>query len=318
MARRGCGRAALLAAVGCTALVGASARSQSAGDPTRTPPSPAELANERAAATEAAQLLTQVPLPPGATSGSVEPQGDDSLLAQPASAPATPNLVDDHAWWLVPGTPGEAIAYMRAQLPPGTRIESSGNLSGPGVPRNYSISIAWPPVAKVLAGGSLVIQAVELVSGATGLRADAQVVWITPRPPSEQLPRAGGVLRVSVLSYLRANQPNQRPFAVRSRREVDAIVTLLNSLPAAQPGTRNCPADFGIRVRLGFYATRDTAPLAVALIDPNGCGGVRLTLAGTQQPGLEGGLSLIHQIDHVLGVRLNLKPGEPASKPRHH
>src|ERR1700752_2398871 len=164
MARRGYARAALLATLGCAVATGASAATQSAGGSAPAPPSPTVSANQRAAVTRAAWLITQVPLPPGATSQPTEPQGDDSLLAHPASGPpATPNVTDDHAWWLAPGSPAEAVAYVRTHLPSGTRIGSSGQgLSGPGVPRNYSISIAWPSVPEVLAGGLLVIQAVQL------------------------------------------------------------------------------------------------------------------------------------------------------------
>jgi len=92
-------------------------------------------------------------------------------------------------------------------------------------------------------------------------------------------------------------------------------------LPAAQPGTRSCPDDPGIRVRLAFYAKGAASPLAVARIDPYGCGGVQLTIGGRPQAPLGSealpGTSTTHQpslilrIDRVLGVKLKISPRHP-------
>jgi hypothetical protein len=265
--------------------------------------------NEAAAQSDAASLLTELALPAGASLSSVEPAGDDSLLAHPGvGPPATPNVVDDHAWWIVPGTPAEVLAYIRAHLPAGTTpAVTDGGLSGPNVPDNESEAFAWPPIAGVLATRWLVVEVVRLPNGSTGLRADAQVVWVTPRPASETIPPGSHLLRISVHGSLTGERPKQHPFSVTSAKKIDAIVALLNALPASQPGTRSCPADFGIRVRLAFYRRRGIEPLAVAAIDPQGCGGVALTIGGAAQPGLESGRSL-GQVEHVLGVKLDTRP----------
>jgi hypothetical protein len=265
--------------------------------------------NEAAAQSDAASLLTELALPAGASRSSVEPAGDDSLLAQPGvGPPATPNVVDDHAWWIVPGTPAEVLAYIRPHLPAGTTpAVTDGGLSGPNVPDNESDAFAWTPIAGVLATRWLVVEVVQLANGSTGLRADAQVVWVTPRPASEAIPPGSHLLRISVHGSLRGERPMQRPFSVTSAKKIDAIVALLNALPASQPGTRSCPADFGIRVRLAFYRRRGSEPLAVAAIDPQGCGGVALTIDGAAQPGLESGRAL-GQVERVLGVKLDTRP----------
>ncbi len=265
--------------------------------------------NESAAQSDAASLLTELALPASATPSSIEPAGDDSLLAHPGvGPPATPNVVDDHAWWIVTGTPAQALAYIRAHLPAGTKqAVTSGGLSGPNVPENESEAFAWPPIAGVLGMRWLVVGVVQLPSGTTGLRADAQVVWVTPRAASETIPPGSHLLRISVHGSLRGERPKQRPFSVTSARKIDAIVALLNALPARQPGVRSCPADFGIRVRLAFYRRRGVAPLAVAAIDPQGCGGVALTIGGKAQPGLESG-GLLGKVEHVLGVKLDTRP----------
>jgi hypothetical protein len=273
--------------------------------------------NESAAQSDAGSLLSELPLPSGATQSAIEPAEEDSLLAHPGvGPPATPNVVDDHAWWLVPGAPAEVLAYIREHLPAGaTRALTSGGLEGPNVPDNEAEAFAWPPIADILAMRWLVVHVVQLPDGSTGLRADAQVVWLTPRQVSETIPPGGHLLRISVHGSLKDEQPTQRPLSVTSLKKINAIVALLNALPVAQPGLRSCPVDRGIGVRLAFYARRGVAPLAVASVDPEGCGEVALTIDGTQQPGLEGGSSLIQQIDHMLGVKLDISPAHHSSEP---
>ena len=273
--------------------------------------------NESAAQSDAGSLLSELPLPSDATQSAIEPAEDDSLLAHPGvGPPATPNVVDDHSWWLVPGAPTEVLAYIREHLPAGaTRTLTSGGLKGPNVPYNEAEVFAWPPIADVLATRWLVVQVVQLPDGSTGLRVDAQVVWVTPRPASETIPPGSRILRISVHGSLKGEQPRQRPLLITSAKKIDEVVALLNALPVAQPGVRKCPADFGIRVRLAFYTHHGTVPLTFAEIDPEGCGGVGLTIRGTQQPGLEGGSELIEQIDHVLGVKIATTPAHRSSEP---
>jgi hypothetical protein len=74
---------------------------------------------------------------------------------------------------------------------------------------------------------------VRLADGATGLRADSQVVWITPRPASGRIP-AGS--RRLVLTTTRFGHVIQGPLTVRSFGAIHRVIRLLNALPAAQPG----------------------------------------------------------------------------------
>lgn len=272
---------------------------------------PTAAANESAAQAEAASLLAELPLPPGATQSSTEPAEDDSLLAHPGAMLTNPNLVDDHTWWVLPGAPADVLAYIRAHIPTGmTRLYGSG-LEGPNVPDNDAEAFGWPPIAGVLSTRWLDVNVVQLPDGSTGLRADGQAVWVKPRPASEAIPLGAHILRISVHGSLKGEQPAQRPLRVTSAKKIAEVVAALDSLPATQPGLLNCPADFGISVRLAFYASRSAPPLALADVDPQGCGGVRLTIDGTPQPGLEGGGQLIQQIDRALGVKLATSP------PRH-
>lgn len=310
-----------VAAVGAgTAAVAANigAGSASALKPT-VAVSEAVMANESAARADAASLPTELSLPAGSTQSSIEPPGDDSLLAHPGfGPPPTPNVVDIHMWWLVPGPPDQVLAYIDAHLPTGSaKSGSAASVAGPGAPSNYSQAFAWPPIANVLAVRWLVVQVVQLTDGSTGLRADAQVVWVTPRPAAERIPSGARLIRVSVYSTIKKNQPKQRPFTVTSASTIASVVGLLNALPAAQPGRTSCPADFGVRVRLALYVRHRASPSAVADIDPQGCEEVQLMIGGRRQASLEGaasgsrtsqGSSLIDRVDHLLGVSINTTP----------
>lgn len=279
-------------------------------------------ANQAAARADAAALLGELSLPTGATEFSSEPAGDEGLLAYAgAGGPATPNVVEAHAWWTVPGSRAEVMAYVRGHPPNGSALISWGSGDTRGLTSFESVTFAWPAVAGVLSTRSLVLTAVQLPHGSTGLRADTQVVWVTPRPASERIPAGARRLDVSVTSSLKGNLAPQRPFSVASAQRIEAIVALLNALPAAQPGVRACPDDPGIRLALAFYQPDAASPSAVATIDPYGCGGVRLTIGGRPQPPLGSEAlpgtsttrepSLILRIDRVLGVNLKISPRHP-------
>jgi hypothetical protein len=232
--------------------------------------------------------------------------------------PATTNAVDVHAWWLVPGDPVEALDYVCTHLPAGTLSSATveGGVGGSNTPENEIGAFDVPGNP-----GTLVIWAVRLPNGSTALRADAQVVWITPRAVSTTIPsgahllsisahsesvRADGALipESSVLSLL-----ERLPSQVTSAARIEAVVALLNGLRVRQPGLTFCPADLGATgVELSLYASPGAAPLAVADIEPEGCARVSLAIDGAPQPALEGGWSLIGQIGEALGVSATSGP----------
>jgi hypothetical protein len=279
-------------------------------------------ANQAAARADAAALLDEFSLPAPAIESSSEPAGDEGLLAHTgADAPATPNVVEAHAWWTLPGSRAEVMAYIRGHPPNGSALISSGSGGTRGLTSFESETFGWPALPGVLSTRWLALTAVQLPQGSTGLRADAQVVWVTPRPASERIPAGARRLGVSVTSTLKGNLAPQRPFSVASAKRIERVVALLNSLPAAQPGIESCPDDRGIRLRLVFYQPHMASPLAIATVDPYGCGGVQLTIAGRPQAPLESGPlpgtstarqpSLIVRIDRALGVKLKISPRHP-------
>src|ERR1700733_9634036 len=262
-------------------------------------------ANEEAATNDAASLLASLNLPSDAVRQATEPAGDDGTLAQPVSAPATPNAVDDHAWWVVPATTSQVLQYVKSHPPAGGASDFSGGSGGGGKPTVTAPGFQWKAIPGELSIRSLIVAVVRLQDGATGGRADSEVVWLTPRPPSERIPR--GARRV-VVTDTRGGEVVQGPFTVTSRATVARIASLLNGLPALQPGTYSCPAALGWRIRVAFYRSRTvstTPPLALALAAPSGCGVVQLRLNGRRQPPLADGSEVSNRLSRLLGVRLD-------------
>lgn len=259
--------------------------------------------NEAAARSDAAALLAALKLPPGAQRSSSEPAGDGGVLARPARREATPAQVDEHAWWRVPGSPRAVLAYIDAHKPAGTRRTLSGH-GGP--PPTLMAGYERPPMPGVLGHRSLVLEAVRLAGGGTGLRADAEVVWIVPRRSGATIPKAVRRLRVTVTDR---STEVQGPIAIRSRRKVRRAAAVLEALPAAQPGAVSCPNDGFVRIRLTFYGRAGGTPLARAVVDPGGCGGAELRIRGKRPQELGGDelpRKLVRRIERALGVHLRV------------
>ena len=293
--RRRTGPVALLAVVSALAApaCGADSHATSTGraDPTGVPA-------RQAAVRDARILLGRLALPAAARRLDSEPTGDRGVLAHPAQGPpATPNAVDEYAFWLIPGSAELVIAYIHKHPPQGSRQNISGRTGVGGRTQSQVLGFGWPPVANVLGIRWLIVQLVPLADGKTALRADAQTVWITPRPGWEQIPSGARLLRVTVH---RGSRQLQRPVRVTSAAKIDRIRGIVNALPAAQPGSTSCPADTGVAITMRFYRQAHASPLAVAIVSPEGCGGVQLTIGGRPGPLLAGGTTLAAQLRSLL------------------
>jgi hypothetical protein len=296
---------AIYAAIGFDAVTGAHASNLAAECPAAAGHSAAPESAPSAQA-DAAAMLAELPLPAGSQKSSTDPQEAGSLLAGPATGTASPNGVDEHAWWLVPAAPAEALVYICKHLPPGSgRSEYGTGPSGSNIPENTFAGFTWPG-----GPGTLVVWAVRLPSGSSALRADAEVVWIVPRAASERIP--GGVRRLAISAHTsartrigteRAAALRRLPSRVTSVARIAKIITMLNGLRVRQPGVSNCTLAPTGSVRLAFSANSKASPLAVATINTAGCGGVGLTIHGVAEPELEGGWYLVEQITHALGIR---------------
>jgi hypothetical protein len=270
-------------------------------------PQPTSGSNRSRAQADAAARLAALNLPAGAQPSATEPAGGGPGLANPASGVGNQNVVDDHGWWVVPGSPSSVVAYVDAHPPTGSTHSLSG--SG-GSPQQVTVTgFSWPAITDVLGYRQLVVEAVTLPGDATGLRADSQVQWINPRPGSERIP--AGVRRLTV-SERQGHATVLAPLTVRSPSRLRRVIAVLDSLPVFPPGAYNCPADFGLAIHLAFYGGHG-APLAVALVDPDGCQGVGLKIRGQREPGLTGmdvpgsGLPSNFSLTRALGRALGVK-----------
>jgi hypothetical protein len=265
--------------------------------------------NTAAARADASKLLAAIQLPPGAVRSSVEPAGGGRYLARPAGYPATPNLVDRHGWWTIPGDPATVLAYLNSHAPPGSKLDGSSTLEGPNIPTVNSVQYDWSQIPNVLSTRSLVVEVMSLPDHMTGVRADAQDVWASLRSDSERVPAGVDGVRVTLT---RGGTVKQGPYRFTSRGRVRAAARIIDSLPVSPPGTISCPVDFGYDLRLEFYRAGATVPAAVADVDPGGCGTVRLTVAGRTYPALAAGLpqhrTATQRLERALGVHFNTGP----------
>jgi hypothetical protein len=119
----------------------------------------------------------------------------------------------------------------------------------------------------------------------TGVRADAEVVAITPRGSSERIP--AGATRLSLTSTARGGRPI-RIATVTSPAKIRTLIALLDGLPLLPPDHPfECGPSVPEPVQLAFYARRGGAPLATASFEPypttstwGWCSTVGLTIDG--------------------------------------
>lgn len=271
-----------------------------------------QSANRAAAKRDASALLARLVLPSGATPSPGEPAGDGGLLAKPAMATGWRKVADRHAWWTVPGDPSAVLAFIDKHAPAGSRWSGAGSFSdgASGTPTLQAVTFAWPTQGGELGQRQLAVGVVALSGGRTGVRADAQVQWIVPRPASERIPPTARMLDVTVAS------PGAAPLVARTftgRRRVAGVAGLLDRQPILQPGNGySCPAISAAQpvVTFVFRARRGAAVLARATVDAvasgpsTPCDAITLTIGGRREPALLGGPAVVRGAQRLLGVRL--------------
>src|SRR6202035_5151694 len=104
---------------------GASGPGRALARPTRAGGQPTFASNEARARSAAMRLLGELVLPGGGggVRGNPAARGVASWLNRSvAGAPATPNLVDYHRFWRVPGRPQAVLTWLKAHRPSGARV----------------------------------------------------------------------------------------------------------------------------------------------------------------------------------------------------
>jgi hypothetical protein len=254
----------------------------------------------RAAMHDARVRLGALRLPPGATRVEKARRGSGGELRAPFIRPETPNLIDRSAFLRVAGSPSEVLAWVKGHPPGSSKLKVESSSSNRGVTTSWSVGFEWPPIEGVARERTLLLTAVATTAGETTLRADAQSVWILPRPSSERIPVAAHLLELSVG---RAGAPG-RELSIGNVGVVKRIAASINELPIVQPGVTSCPAEFShpIAVRLAFRATPGSPILAEAEQEvPAGtCNSMRLHVRGRQEPPLADGRRVTRRLRGLL------------------
>jgi hypothetical protein len=265
--------------------------------------------NRAIASLDVRALLMLEQLPAGAARLTGAPAGaraiDNALPNQ-----STPDLVDVHSWWRVPGTPEAVIAEVKAHRPRGSGSARSGGgsaLIGHSTSSFTYVTFTFPARAGVLESRTLIVKATALATAMTAVRVDAEDVWVKPRPASERIPDA--VHEVDVTRGV-SGKPPTVSVSVTDARKVRAIVNLVDSLGVVQPGEIACPfiPTNGPRVSLTFRANAHGAALAQAsqldLAFQGPCNPLSLRIDGhTQIPLLAGG-DFLTAVGKLVGRKL--------------
>ena len=254
---------------------------------------------------DAKRLLRLVRLPPGAVRVSTEPRGAGGLSSRPAQS-ATAELVDRHDWWRTRAAYSSVVAFLNGHRQSGTSVQGSDSEGGPGVASNRSLTLGLPAIPGVISSRSLLVWVVALRGGETGIRVDAQDVWIVPRPAIERVP--SGVREIDITSA----RPHRRPIVslrVTAPAEVRRIVSLIDRMETAQPGVTSCPALLADQPVVTFdFSARAGGPLlAQATLTaygfPSGpCNAVSFKVHGRVQKPLLGG-NFLTQVERLLDIR---------------
>jgi len=253
------------------------------------PPSVKAIAaiRERAAAREARVLLRRFVAPRGAIRLAHPPSL--GVNAWPGSSP-TARFASRTAYWRSSAPLNLVAAFIRAHPPRGLKREPSA-----GGPQFRLIDFA--------AGQTRYIDVTVLRhAGWTFVRAQADVVWIYPRAPSEKLPAATAKIDVKGHKVSRT---------VTDPAKVADIVRWFDALPVSPPGVAvMCPLTLGPRVRFVFRSANGTR-FASASAPTVGkawiCSTISFSIHGKPQTALvdsSRGCGFVYRVQRLLGVRL--------------
>jgi hypothetical protein len=270
--------------------------------------------NRRAAVRDADRLVKELSLPSGATASTSDP---GRLGGSPAHQVG--NVVDRHGWWTSSESPTAVLGYVKSHPPAGGQQTLSGQTEqcqpGQFPPSHCTATSRWigfslPAKPGVLGTRRLLVEVVQLSDGSTGIRADAQVQWIIPRPRSERVPSGVRVIDVE--------RTGSRPLsrAITDPAQVRRIVALIDRLPTLQPGVWNCPAiraQPGV-VRFIFRDSRHGAALARASVratvgsSDTGCDAMGFSIRDQRQTALVRARHFLRSVGRLLDVQLT-EPG---------
>jgi hypothetical protein len=202
-------------------------------------------------------------------------------MSSPPEEVGVEQLVDDHGFWIVPGTPEEVLAWFSAHPIHGSVLVGHGSEDTYDVQQLVFDTFSLTPLGQVLLSRELMIGVAQDSAGNAILRVDTQIVWDPTRPSQSMVPH--GLARIIATDTPQQNATGKIG-SPRSRSSSDPavighFVALVNAMPEATSGFNSCPAFSGDRYTLVFQSGADVTLATVTLYE-DGCFGVSVKVAG--------------------------------------
>jgi hypothetical protein len=293
--------APLLAATAVVAIVAGVAlavhQTRTSGRPSadgdrRTGPVSPRAATERIVE----RLLAAAPTLPDATAVEHSPV---AALDQPASTPASTNLIRRTRWWTASGNIAAALQFFQDNAPAGLAVGGSSSSNAPVVQALTfdAIGRQWrrPAVYTEL---ELEVTVTRL-DGGVAIRVDAMAIWLPRRVSNQRIPLS--VRSVDVVVDRHGSAATVR--RTLGRRDARSLATLINRLAVLTPGPRYCPMNRGFTDTLTFHAQRGDI---VVRADVDGCATLTVQVNGVRRgPVLQGGRVVDRAVTRFLDLPAN-------------
>lgn len=268
-------------------------------DPRATAMPPGPPAGSRAEATAlGGQLLSKLRLPPGTL-----PRPAKFLppsLSGPPAIGCGGCLVyaDVHQLFTVPEPAASVVAAFSAHAPAGMSLFGTGQVSGPVTGRWQYVDYELKLVPAGIAQAQVVVAVRPAASGASLLRADAQVMWYPPRTLAEYIdPDRYHALTITATIASISGRVRTVRAVVTSQALITGQAEALDRSQTWPPELLSCPVIL-VRYQLAFSVSRHSRPDVVV---SDGCGGTGITVDGRPQPSLDGGVTaaIADQVRHM-------------------
>jgi hypothetical protein len=246
----------------------------------------------------AARLLTAALLPAGARSTRMVPPA----LQRAQQVVGSANLVDRGEAWLVDEPLSSVDAYVSDHVPGGMSCGGSSSSGGPGSGRSESVTQTLDRLPSGIQLAQLLVQLAPVTATESAVRVDAQVVFLPPKSPAEQVPASDRVVVIQRTGSLPGGGSAAATVTVTDPTTVQKLVGLLDGLDPQPPSVESCPAEL-LSYRLAFAPSVSAAPNYVATI--GSCdtvvvsAGVVSAGGSTLQPALGG--AGVSQLEQFLG-----------------
>lgn len=239
---------------------------------------------------EASELLSEAPVPSGATVLGVAPPHTLAHPPTPVEVP-TANRFDAYRIFSVPAAPSALMAYLRAHL----RTGWSDNVPTPAPPpRGANLLVRVPGHGVHFQVGVLSYEAIP-TSGGAELRVDAEVTWNPSRSSDESVPPRGPVVVTGYATSSLSQAPSGPTAVTVSGPEAVSFRQDFNALALAAP--TQCIES------TTFYTLRFPGQTGSPTVSASraGCAGqLFVTSGGTQMAPLLGDCQLLQAVAAVL------------------